>query len=269
MLYNKVVTKMAINNELIKKVKDYFDLNIYETKVWLSLLHKGISSAGEISDLSGVPRSRTYDVLESLEKKGFVLEKIGKPIKYLAVKPSIVIEKLKNNLMKETKEKIQILEKLKETKEYEEIANIHQKGFNMSKTDSISSAIKGKNNLYSQLRDLLENAEEKVYFTSSAFEINTKLRMFQEIFSKLKKRNVDIKVIIPEEEEQKKLSKKLGIEIKARKINGRFLIIDKREVLFMVKPINEKDDDKENAFWINSNYFANSLAYLFELAWKD
>ena len=98
---------MALNPELIKKLKGYFDLNIYETKVWLALLSKGISSAGEIAEISGVPRSRTYDVLESLEKRGFVIQKLGKPVKYIAVKPEIVIEKLKNNTATHAEEKNQ------------------------------------------------------------------------------------------------------------------------------------------------------------------
>ena len=29
---------MIIKQELVKKIKDYFGLNIYETKVWLALL---------------------------------------------------------------------------------------------------------------------------------------------------------------------------------------------------------------------------------------
>jgi len=69
---------MLVKQELINKIKDYFDLNVYETKVWLALLGKGVASAGEIAEISGVPRSRTYDVLESLEKKGFAIIKIGK-----------------------------------------------------------------------------------------------------------------------------------------------------------------------------------------------
>lgn len=61
---------MLVKQELINKIKDYFDLNMYETKVWLALISKGVASAGQIAEMSGVPRSRTYDVLESLEKKG-------------------------------------------------------------------------------------------------------------------------------------------------------------------------------------------------------
>ena len=67
---------MLVKQELINKIKDYFDLNVYETKIWLALLGKGVASAGEIATISGVPRSRTYDVLESLEKKGFSIVKL-------------------------------------------------------------------------------------------------------------------------------------------------------------------------------------------------
>ena len=54
---------MIMKQDLVKRIKEYFNLNIYETKVWLALLTKGIASAREVADLSGVPRSRTYDVL--------------------------------------------------------------------------------------------------------------------------------------------------------------------------------------------------------------
>ena len=56
-------------------------LNLYEVKIWTALLSRGVSTAGELSDIANVPRSRTYDVLESLEKKGFIIMKLGKPIK--------------------------------------------------------------------------------------------------------------------------------------------------------------------------------------------
>ena len=66
---------MIIKPELVRRIKEYFNLNIYETKVWLALLSKGVASAGEVAEISGVPRSRTYDVLESLEKRGFAITK--------------------------------------------------------------------------------------------------------------------------------------------------------------------------------------------------
>ena len=59
---------MIVQKEFLDQLKD-FGLNSYERKLWIALLSRGVSSAGELSDISSVPRSRAYDVLESLEKK--------------------------------------------------------------------------------------------------------------------------------------------------------------------------------------------------------
>ena len=71
---------MIVQKDFLNKLKD-FGLNSYESKLWVALLSRGVSTAGELADISSVPRSRAYDVLESLEKKGFIVMKVGKPIK--------------------------------------------------------------------------------------------------------------------------------------------------------------------------------------------
>src|SRR6056297_2233984 len=128
---------MIVKQELINKIKDYFGLNIYETKVWLALLGKGIASAGEIAEVSRVPRSRTYDVLESLEKKGFAIIKLGKPVKYIGVKPNLVLEKLRNNLKKEAEHKIQSLSKIRETNEFSELEKLYKGGISPVKREEL------------------------------------------------------------------------------------------------------------------------------------
>ena len=93
---------MIVKEEFLSKLRRYFSLNLYEVKIWAALLSRGVSTAGELSDIANVPRSRSYDVLESLEKKGFVVMKLGKPIKYLAVPPTEVLERVKKNMKKES-----------------------------------------------------------------------------------------------------------------------------------------------------------------------
>ncbi|MFH0808568.1 MAG: helix-turn-helix domain-containing protein [archaeon] len=260
---------MIAKPELIKKLKGYFDLNIYETKVWLALLSKGISSAGEIAEISNVPRSRTYDVLESLEKRGFVIQKLGKPVKYIAVKPETVIEKLKNNTTSEAEERIKTLSTLKDTLEYKELKELHNTGIEPIKNHELSTSIKGRSNLYLQMKAIMESATKTVHLTSSAFELTKKEKMFKETFAKLNKRGVDIKVMIGDDEaEAKKLSKKLGVEIKSKPINARFVVVDKCELIFTIKPTNVHEDF-DYGVWINSPFFTSSLAYMFEMAWKD
>ena len=109
---------MLVKQELINRIKDYFDLNIYETKVWLALLSKGVASVGEVATISRVPRSRAYDVLESLEKKGFAIIRMGKPVKYLGVKPQIILERIKTDIRKNAEERVNDLSKIKETEEF-------------------------------------------------------------------------------------------------------------------------------------------------------
>ena len=89
---------MIVKEELLKKLRASFDLNIYEVKIWTALLCRGVATAGELSDISQIPRSRSYDVLDSLEKKGFVMMKLGKPIKYLAIKPEEIIRRIKDQV---------------------------------------------------------------------------------------------------------------------------------------------------------------------------
>ena len=119
------------------------------------------------------------------------------------------------------------------------------------------------------MKNMMESSEDLVYLTSSSYELLSKQKMFKEVFSKLKKRKVDVKIIIGEDEEEaKKLTKKFGIKIKSRPISARFVIVDKSELIFTIKPTNVHEDF-DHGVWINSPFFTTSLAYMFEIAWKD
>src|SRR3972149_6680082 len=165
---------MIVKTELVKKIKDYFNLNIYETKVWLALLSKGVASAGEIAELSGVPRSRTYDVLESLEKRGFAITKIGKPVKYISVKPTEVIEKIKSNAMQDAQERIKSLSSMKETQEYTELEQLHNSGISPIKSSEIAGSLRGRSNIISRIRELLENSKKEALICTSATDFEDK-----------------------------------------------------------------------------------------------
>jgi sugar-specific transcriptional regulator TrmB len=73
-----------------------FGLSSYEIKAYLALLSVGYSTPSELSRICEVPRSRIYDVLQSLAKKGFAWIKTGKSLIYVAVVPEVA---LKNRIM--------------------------------------------------------------------------------------------------------------------------------------------------------------------------
>jgi sugar-specific transcriptional regulator TrmB len=258
---------MILKQELVTKIKDYFDLNIYETKVWLALLGKGTASAGEIATLSGVPRSRTYDVLESLEKKGFAIIKLGKPVKYLGVKPKAILEKLKNNVRKDAEDKITILSNIKESSEFSELENLYNTGISPVKREDISAALKGRSNITNYLKEILEDAEKEVIICTSAEEIKLKLGLFAETITLLKKANIKIKMALYGENFLiNQIVAKLKIKIFPIKINAKFFIVDRKEVLFYLS--NEKGKD-DTAIWLNSDFFSEAFATLFEKALEE
>lgn len=68
-------------------LRETFGLNSYESKLYVALLGREMR-AGEAAQASGVPQSRTYDTLRSLERKGFVTEADGV---YRSARPSAAL----------------------------------------------------------------------------------------------------------------------------------------------------------------------------------
>ena len=258
---------MILKQELVNQVRDYFNLNIYETKVWLALLGKGVASAGEIAEISGVPRSRTYDVLESLEKQGFAIMKLGKPVKYIAVKPNIIIEKLKSNTLRYANEKIKNISKLKETAEYKELKQLYDVGIQPIKQEDISGSVRGKSTIYNHIKELLENAKKEVIICTSVQEIQVKSRFFSAIFDRLRKANIKIKIALSgPEKEIKKINNKFKVKAKNLSIDAKFFIADNDQILFLVSKSGLPEE--EIAVWLNTPFFSSALGFMFEQAIK-
>jgi sugar-specific transcriptional regulator TrmB len=253
---------MIIKPELVKRIKEYFNLNIYETKVWLALLSKGIASAKEVADLSDVPRSRTYDVLESLEKRGFAITKIGKPVKYISVKPVEVIEKMKNETLQDAQERVKSLSTLKDTQEYVELQQLHSVGISPIKSADITGSLKGRANVVSRLRELVESAEKELLICTSVLDFEDKSRVLIPALEKLAKNNVKVKLVLSGDPDSvKKLNSKLNIKSKQMDAKARFFIVDRKEVMFMVTPDNSEEDI---GVWLNSPFFSESLINIVE-----
>lgn len=248
---------MITKQDTINKVKEHFDLNIYETKVWLALLSKGIVTAGETAEISGVPRSRTYDVLESLTKRGFAIVKVGKPVRYIAVEPKTVLERMQANTLNRAQEKINTLSNLKETSEYEELVQLHREGISPVKLEELSGHIKGRSNLLSKLKEMIDSAEKEIVIHTTVEDFEDKSRVLLAVLNKINS-NVKLKISLSGESYKvKRLASRNNLKIKESGQMGKYFIIDKKEMLLMIHPENMQE---EVGVWINSPYFASSLS---------
>jgi HTH-type transcriptional regulator, sugar sensing transcriptional regulator len=255
---------MILKKELMAKIKDYFDLNEYESKVWLALISKGIASAGEVAKISGVPRSRTYDVLETLEKRGFAIVKLGKPVKYIGVKPETVLEKLKNNVKKDASERVNLLSRIKESEEFEKIKSLYTEGIHSVKREDLSASLKGKSNITHYLKEIIQNAEKEVVVCTDVEDISCKIALFKQTFNQLKKENIKIIIALRGKQEKiKNLEKIFELKIKKIDIHTKFFLIDKKEILFY---LSKDSGDEDTAVWLNSPFFVNAFLNLFQRA---
>lgn len=253
---------MMIKQELVKKIKEYFGLNIYETKVWIALLSRGVASAGEIASISGVPRSRTYDVLESLEKRGFAIVKIGKPVKYIAVKPIEVLEKMKSTTIQEANEKVKNLSGLRETFEYEELEKLHKTGIAPIKTHEITGSLKGRSNIITRLRELIQNAKKDIFISTSVVDFEDKSRVLLPALEQAAKNNVRVRLALTGPQDRiKKVATRTALKPVLTDSDARLYISDNQEILFMITP--EKAEE-EIAVWLNSPFFAQSMSYIMD-----
>lgn len=251
-----------IKPELVKKVKDYFGLNIYETKVWLALLSRGIVSAGETAEISGVPRSRTYDVLESLAKRGFAIIKIGKPVRYIAVEPKVILEKMKLHVMHEAQERVKTLGTLRETNEYAELEELHKNGINPVSSEELSGFVKGRSNILPKLRQLIESAEKEIIVHTTLEDFENKSRVLAPALQKSQENDVKVKIsLVGSEDKIKKLGSKLNLKVRSTDKLGKFFVADKREMLFMISPDNSEDDV---GIWLNAPFFIDSFSGMYD-----
>ena len=262
---------MIVKEEFLSKLRRFFSLNLYEVKIWTALLSRGTSTAGELSDIANVPRSRSYDVLESLEKKGFVIMKLGKPIKYIAVAPKEVVERVKKNVQEYAKEEIKKLSDLKSTDIVNELSALHTQGIELVEPSDLSGSLRGRHNLYNHLELTIKNAEESVTLMTTSQGFIRKVEGLKPTFEKLKKRGVRIRIAAPITKDSYAALKELqGIaEVRHTDNKARFCIVDGKEIIFMVLDDSEVHPTYDVGIWVNTPFFASALENLFELAWKS
>ena len=262
---------MIVKDEFLGKIRRHFSLNLYEAKIWASLLSRGVSTAGELSDIANVPRSRSYDVLESLEKQGFVIMKLGKPIKYIAVSPSEVVERVKKNMKTSVDERLHKLDELKQSDVLKELTTLHKQGIELVEPTDLSGSLRGRHNLYNHLELTIRNAEKTVTLVTTTQGLMRKIDGLLPTFEKLNKRGIKIRIAAPLTKESMSLVKTVSpyAEIRHTATKARYCIVDGKELIFMVLDDTEVHPSYDIGIWVNTPFFASALEDLFELAWKE
>jgi sugar-specific transcriptional regulator TrmB len=195
------------------------------------------------------------------------MQKIGKPVKYFAVKPTAVIEKLKKNTLDEMNGKIETLSTIKDTTEYKELELLHSSNTDLIKKQDISGTIKGRTNINSQITDVINSSAKELILCAPVSEVKRRIKLLEPLFKQVKETNLKLTLALNgEDEDIKSISDRLGIKAKKSDIQSSFYIADRSQVLFM---LNDTDDNNEQmAVWFSSPFFVKSFTSLFDIAMK-
>ncbi len=265
---------MIIKEEFLGRLRKIFDLNLYEARVWTALLSRGVSTAGELSNISDVPRSRTYDILESLEKKGFIVMKLGKPIKFVALKPEEVVERVKKNLVINAQEKAKRLEELKEDDVLGELSGLFENGVKFVEPSDLSGSLRGRQNMHNHLDMMIRNAEKSITLVTTEDGLNRKFEAIMPSLEKAKKRGVNIRVAAPLTQSNIKVAKTLSKiadvrDTSNKNLKGRFAVMDSNQLMFMLTDDATVHPNYDVAVWISTDYFAKVINQLLEATWDE
>ncbi len=262
---------MIVKEEFLSKLRTYFSLNLYEVKIWTALLSRGVSTAGELSDIANVPRSRSYDVLESLEKKGFVVMKFGKPIKYLAIAPVEVVERVKKHMKSEADRKVKRLDELRNTEVLNELKSLHTQGIELVDPNELSGSLRGRHNLYNHLDLMIKNAVNSVTIMTTSQGLMRKIEGLKASMEKAKKRGVKIRIAAPITKDTKDALKDIAdvAEVRHTDNGARFCVVDGKELMFMVLDDKNVHPTYDVGIWASTPFFASALESMFNQNWQD
>ncbi len=260
---------MIVQKNFLSKLRD-FGLNTYESKLWTALLSRGSSTAGELSDIANVPRSRTYDVLESLERKGFIIRKLGKPIKYIAVPPSEVVERVKTNIKKESEKQLELIDEVKGSNILEELNLLHAQGIELVEPTDLIGSITGRDNIMNHIESRLLKAENSVFMLTTPEGFARKTDSFLPIFKKLKSKGVKIRIATQIQKEMADRVNEISkySEIRHTDIRGRFIILNSSEVIFMLLDDKVVHPSYDVAVWVNTKFFASAFENVCSAKWQ-
>lgn len=251
-------------------------LNLYERRLWVALLARGTSTAGELSEIANVPRSRTYDILQSLAEKGFVIVQTSKPIKYVVVAPEEALERAKNKLEEDMRVMQDRIDSLKESAAMRELNEIFKKGLKLISPEELTGALKGKYSVFQQMGSMFRDANEKINIVTTPEGLNELVASHFDTLKKAKKRGVQIKIATRTSERSADAIKSMGGIAEIRNLNkreipltGRFYVVDGKEMMFSLTDSKVVHASQDMALWSKSQYAAsNVMEPLFELVWS-
>jgi len=251
---------MSISDKT-RKALEKIGLTSYEIKTFSSLLKAGEQTASDLSQKSGVPYSKIYEVLGTLEEKGWIGLDDSRPTKYFAKSPSTGVETTKQRTETEFKENQQTI--------LNELGPLYEKSGTSEKPDIW--VLSGAFNIATKIMEMVESCRNEVLIAmpeASGELVKQALPKLRALHDK----GVKITILTSDAMDKKSLKAISRVsEVKVRKgMFGGGIISDQRYVVILLGPeVGGQDSTDTVAIWADHAGLAGFAREYFEYLLKD
>ena len=244
-----------------KKSLEKVGLTSYEIRTYVSLVDAGELNAAELSQKSGVPYSKIYEVLGTLEEKGWIGSDDSRPTKYFAKSPSTALET--------TKQSIEYQFAKNQNNILSELVPLYEKSGTSEKPDIWF--ISGVMNIVSKIMEMVEHCRKEVLIAvPQAGEEIVKHALPK--LRHLHDKGIKITVLTSDKLDKdslKAISRVADVKVKGGLFGGG-IISDKRYVVILLGPeISNSSSSEIVAIWADHSGLAGFAREYFEYLLKD
>ncbi len=248
---------MTISDKVKRSLQE-FGLTDYEIRSYTSLLEIGPATASELSEASTVPYSKIYEVLGSLEKKGWIEMEHGRPSKYYPKPPSVAMEIARSQREDALK--------TNESLVLEELQPIYEKKGVRERPDIW--IVRGNFNVLAKIRETIQRVQKEILAAVPTIPDQV-AEMLIPLVKSIVERGVKVQLMTmkqPPSDAMMRLSKLCEVRSREQMYGGG-IIADGREVILLLG--QEGEEAIGLAIWSDHIGLAKFAKNYFEFLWAD
>ncbi|MDF2425456.1 MAG: TrmB family transcriptional regulator [Nitrosopumilus sp.] len=251
---------MSISDKTRKSLEK-IGLTSYEIRTFSSLLQSGESTASDLSHKSGVPYSKIYEVLGTLEDKGWIGSDDARPTKYFAKSPSTGLETTKQKMENDFSQDQKII--------LNELDPLYEKSGTSERPDIW--VLSGPVNIASKILEMVDTCRNEVMIALPEAGVDLVKQALPKLRS-LHDKGVQITILASDKMDKESIEaiKRVAKVTIKKGLFGGGIISDKRYVVILLGPeLGGENSSEVVAIWADHAGLAGFARQYFEYLLKD
>ena len=243
-------------SEDAKKILREVGLREYETRAYLILLERGVMTASEVSEHGGIPYSKVYETLNSLERKGWIEVERGRPSRYFPKAPSESLEAARLRLEDMVNSWKHVI--------LGELQPLYEKRELMEKPDIW--ILRGEFSILAKLKEMLDAARNELMIAAPAFAKGF-VDASVSVLGQVRDSGVRVQVMVTGDEDVEKIAKVGETRVRDSLFGGGVIVDGKEALLFLGEADTKRSYSGLLVIWSNHIGLVKFAREYFQLLW--